>query len=196
MHVPMPTPIPMPTPLLSLSYQHMMQHIRQGTLRYSAATQAQRRRVEVSSLKQCAKTYEIRRTPTPVRVTEALQAAVLEGVARPARARAGLLLAWDLKYRSRPHHNRRGAAPGGHPGGWLCARGGRRRNSGSLGAQRRRGTRGATQSERGPRVVACCESARRWNASETAPLVRLERHPFPIRAGMLRAAPINPQRGK
>ena len=63
---------------------------------------------------QCAKTYEIRRTPTPVRVTEALQAAVLEGVARPARARAGLLLAWDLKYRSRPHHNRRGAAPGGH----------------------------------------------------------------------------------
>ena len=39
-------------------------------------------------------------------------------VARPARARAGLLLAWDLKYRSRPHHNRRGAAPGGHPGGW------------------------------------------------------------------------------
>ena len=44
--------------------------------------------VTLSSLKQCAKTYEIRRTPTPVRVTEALQAAVLEGVARPARARA------------------------------------------------------------------------------------------------------------
>ena len=59
--------------------------------------------VALSSLKQCAKTYEIRHTPTPVRVTEALQAAVLEGVARPARARAGLLLAWDLKYRSRPH---------------------------------------------------------------------------------------------
>ena len=39
-------------------------------------------------------------------------------MARPARARAGLLLAWDLKYRSRPHHNRRGAAPGGHPEGW------------------------------------------------------------------------------
>ena len=58
--------------------------------------------VTLSSLKQCAKTYEIRHTPTPVRVTEALQAAVLEGVARPARARAGLLLAWDLKYRSRP----------------------------------------------------------------------------------------------
>ena len=74
--------------------------------------------VALISLKQCAKTYEIRRTPTPVRVTEALQAAVLEGVARPARARAGLLLAWDLKYRSRPHHNRRGAAPGGHPEGW------------------------------------------------------------------------------
>ena len=74
--------------------------------------------VALSSLEQCAKTYEIRRTPTPVRVTEALQAAVLEGVARPARARAGLLLAWDLKYRSRPHHNRRGAAPGGHPEGW------------------------------------------------------------------------------
>ena len=74
--------------------------------------------VALSSLKQCAKTYEIRHTPTPVRVTEALQAAVLEGVARPARARAGLLLAWDLKYRSRPHHNRRGAAPGGHPEGW------------------------------------------------------------------------------
>ena len=74
--------------------------------------------VALSSLKQCAKTYEIRHTPTPVRVTEALQAAVLEGVARPARARAGLLLAWDLKYRSRAHHNRRGAAPGGHTGGW------------------------------------------------------------------------------
>ena len=81
--------------------------------------------VTLSSLEQCAKTYEIRRTPTPVRVTEALQAAVLEGVARPARARAGLLLAWDLKYRSSPHHNRRGAAPGGHPGGWgACARAG------------------------------------------------------------------------
>ena len=65
--------------------------------------------VALSSLKQCAKTYEIRRTPTPVRVTEALQAAVLEGVARPARARAGLLLAWDLKCTC---HNRRGAAPG------------------------------------------------------------------------------------
>ena len=79
--------------------------------------------VALSSLKQCAKTYEIRHTPTPVRVTEALQAAVLEGVARPARARAGLLLAWDLKYRSRPHHNRRGAAPGGRPQGWdACAR--------------------------------------------------------------------------
>ena len=35
--------------------------------------------VALSSLKQCAKTYEIRHTPTPVRVTEALQAAVLEG---------------------------------------------------------------------------------------------------------------------
>ena len=52
--------------------------------------------VALSSLKQCAKTYEIRHTPTPVRVTEALQAAVLWRLwhdRRPARARGGLLLA-------------------------------------------------------------------------------------------------------
>ena len=75
--------------------------------------------VALSSLnEQCAKTYEIRHTPTPVRVTEALQAAGCGGCGTTREgARAGLLLAWDLKYRSRPHHNRRGAAPGGRPEG-------------------------------------------------------------------------------
>ena len=45
--------------------------------------------VTLSSLKQCAKTYEIRHTPTPVRVTEALQAAVLEGCGTTREGKGG-----------------------------------------------------------------------------------------------------------
>ena len=45
--------------------------------------------VALSSLKQCAKTYEIRHTPTPVRVTEALQAAVLEGCGTTREGKGG-----------------------------------------------------------------------------------------------------------
>ena len=48
--------------------------------------------VAVTSMKQCAKTYEIQRTPTPVRVTKVLPGPTLGRWRDPARARAGLLL--------------------------------------------------------------------------------------------------------
>ena len=47
--------------------------------------------VAVASMKQCAKTYEVQRTPTPVRVTKVLPGPTLGRWRDPARARAGLL---------------------------------------------------------------------------------------------------------
>ena len=45
--------------------------------------------VALSSLERCAKTYEVRHTPTPVRVTEALQAAGCGGCGTTREGKGG-----------------------------------------------------------------------------------------------------------
>ena len=54
--------------------------------------------VAVTSMKQCAKTYEVQRTPTPVRVTKVLPGPTLGRWRDPARAQAGLLLVRAIKF--------------------------------------------------------------------------------------------------
>ena len=54
--------------------------------------------VAVASMKQCAKTYEVQRTPTPVRVTKVLPGPTLGRWRDPARARSGLLLVRASKF--------------------------------------------------------------------------------------------------
>ena len=45
--------------------------------------------VAMTSMKQCAKTYEIQRTPTPVRVTKVLPGADFGALARPRAGSGG-----------------------------------------------------------------------------------------------------------
>ena len=69
--------------------------------------------VALVSMEQCAKTYEVRCTPTPVRVTEVPPGADFGALARPrARARAGLLLVRADKFSFSAVQNTKDPSPG------------------------------------------------------------------------------------
>ena len=68
--------------------------------------------VALVSMEQCAKTYEVQHTPTPVRVTKVLPGPTLGRWRDPARARAGLLLVRAVKFSFSAIQNSKGPSQG------------------------------------------------------------------------------------